>query len=215
MWKAVLFDLDGTLLDSQKDIYAALGQALSDCRIPYTLETLGHLKGAHLSLVLAHFKGVDVSDLVKNELDDFSEKYRFYYMANMFNTTAPFPGVVDTLKKLPLIAKAVATSKPMQYASRLLDHFELRQYFKVVQGCETLPPKPDPAVFMEAAKALALKAEECLVVGDTELDIIAGTNAGCKTCLANYSAEELNMDGYKPDYVITRFDALIDLIDVR
>ena len=214
-YNAVLFDLDGTLVDSQQDIYESVAMALKDCGIAATLRDLEHLRGAHLSLVLAHFRNVDPAKLDKDDLTKFADRYRQYYMQKMFDNTVLFPGVIETLDRLSAIRKGVATSKPIQYAMRLIEHFDLKKYFEVIQGCENLPPKPDPAVFLEAAEKMAVSPGCCLAVGDTSLDILSAGKAGCSTCLIRYdtvSTTELP-PGVKPDYIIRKFEEIETIIN--
>lgn len=185
-YRAVLFDLDGTLVDSQRDINDAMVAALAEMGIAVSIQDLGPLRGAHLSLVYAHLLGKPAALIPADETARVISAYRRHYMKGMLDHTTLFPEVARTLDRLGFMRKAISTSKPMEYAQRLVDHFNLNFYFEAVVGCENIPPKPNPAVFEKTARMLGVPIAECLVVGDTDLDLIAGKKAGCATCLIDY-----------------------------
>lgn len=205
-FKTILFDLDGTLLDSQRDIFKAMGAALDDMGVCYKMETLNSLAGIPLSTVLKILNGEDHT--TQEEIEYFKKKYRHYYHQYMFDTTVPFPGVMETLAGMTTCKMGVATSKPLEYAIPLIRHFNIENKMEVIQGCDDLPAKPDPAVFLKAMERMSVKPENALVVGDTKLDMTAGKKAGCTTCLVEYGGEVKVNEDYQPDYRIRTFPEL-------
>lgn len=213
MIKALLFDLDGTLVDSQEDIYASQLFALKDIGMEnITLSSLYPLKGYNLKNVLAKLKQKELHEISENESALFSERYRFYYTNKMFEHTKPFPEVIETLNKFKNIKKAVTTSKVFEYALMLINRFDMKKYFEIIQGSENLPTKPDPAILIKASDYLKVETSNCLVVGDTEQDILAGKKAGSLTCLVNYTKEKPSFNSCKADYIIEKFSSLEEIL---
>jgi len=98
-------------------------------------------------MVYAHLRGVRVDRVPPDELQQVKAFYRRHYRECMFDRTVVFPGVKETLQELASTPKAISTSKPMEYAEPIIDHFSLRPHFRAIVGCEDIPTKPDPAVF--------------------------------------------------------------------
>jgi phosphoglycolate phosphatase len=196
-FKAYLFDIDGTLLDSAQDICGAIQGVLAqtDCE-PVTFEFLRGYIGLHLLDLF--------SDLFPNytteQYDELIRQYRAIYPARGHKLTKVYPGVPEALGALGG-RKATATTKGTPTTRAILQQFGLIQFFDHVQGTDGFPCKPAPDVVLKSLAQLGAGVEDCLLVGDAPADMEAGRRAGVRTCAVRYGygkAEELAK--HEPDY---------------
>jgi len=192
-----LFDIDGTLLDSARDICGAVQQVLenTDCT-PVTFEFLKGYIGLHLidlfNDVLPHYDAAQVEELIR--------QYRAIYLARGHTQTHVYPGVAEALAALPG-RKGTATTKGTPTTRAILEQFGLIRFFDHVQGTDGFPCKPAPDVILTALAALGADAGECLMVGDSPADMEAGKRAGVKTCAVRYGYGQAEaLAKYEPDY---------------
>lgn len=212
--RAVLFDLDGTLVDSAPD----LGYAADQMRVhrglpslPYELYRPMAGAGARGMIQVAFGYGPDhpAFEALKQEFFD-------RYEACMTQRTRPFDQVPDLLDALHAqgLAWGVVTNKMERFALPLTAGMPLFARSATVVGGDTTPhPKPHPAPLLEAARRLDLPAEACLYVGDDHRDILAGRAAGMPTVAALYGYIGLNTHAHEwgADAVI---EAPMDLLDL-
>jgi phosphoglycolate phosphatase len=201
-----LFDVDGTLLDSATDICGAIQFALSGhIPEPLSLSYLRTFIGYHLDVcfkeVLPHYS--------RAELDGLVLAYRTAYPARGHASTVRYPGVLETLQRLPG-KKGTATTKGTPTTRAILDQFELLPYFDHVQGTDGFPCKPEPDVLLRSLAALGTRPEDCLFVGDSAADMEAGRRAGVKICAVRYGYGNFeDMARWNPDYWIAAPDELL------
>lgn len=205
-FRAYLFDIDGTLLDSARDICGAVQQTLepTGCR-PVDFEYLRGFIGLHLidcfCDVLPHYTPEQIDQLVQD--------YRKHYPARGHKLTSVFPGVAEGLAALDA-PKSTATTKGTPTSRLVLEQFGLLPYFKHVQGTDGFPCKPAPDVIFRGMEALNVQPSDCLMVGDSASDIIAGKAAGVKTCVVRYGYGNLEeIAKLEPDYWISDLRELV------
>ncbi len=204
--KLVIFDLDGTLIDSAEDIALHVGRVFREMKG----EGLSHEEvkknigdGAR-SLLANFFEG--------QELEKALEKFLCYYTLEPVIHTKPYEGVIDALESLKERGKllAVATNKPHAITLEVLKKLKMLHYFDEILGADLLPEKkPSPLPLLEIAKRLEVPPEFALMVGDSENDILAGKGAGMLTAHAGW--------GYKapqspPDYHLNNLKDLLEII---
>jgi len=184
--KAVLFDLDGTLLDTAPDMVAALNllcEQESRQTLPYELAR-AHVSNGSLGLLRVAFGAEPVapnSPLVMRFLE--------LYAAMIDRTTVLFPGMAELLETLEhnAIAWGVVTNKPAHLTEPLLEGLDLRRRCQCVVSGDTLPErKPHPAPLLHALAQLGCTAPQALYVGDARRDVEAGAAAGLSTVAATY-----------------------------
>ena len=214
----LLFDLDGTLIDSLGDLAASINLMLSDLDRP-------PLNAAQV----AAFIGNGIPTTVRRALvathpteqppdpalhERAIESVHRHYASQMLNTTRLFPTVVETLEHFSGKRLGVVTSKEVRFTKFLLDHFGVAKYFQAIVGGDTTPArKPDPQPVLEALRLLDGQASDAVMIGDSEIDVIAGRRAGTLTCAVTFgyrSAEQLLVT--EPDVIIDRFDQLREVI---
>lgn len=173
--RAVVFDLDGTLVNSEGDIVTSFLQAFSEHSLePPQQDEVVKLIGAPLDEMYATF----APDELVHKL---SASYREHYAQNFTATTRPYAGVPEVLALLKErgYLLVIATTKGTEMASSLLTALELRSHIDHVQGTDGFPPKPSPEVILRALAAVG--AEGTAMVGDTARDVHAGAAAGLLT----------------------------------
>jgi phosphoglycolate phosphatase len=181
--EAVIFDLDGTLVDSREDIIAAFNhglQVVGAAAIPEA--EIQSLIGTPLKeMYERRLPGAD-----PESVGAACDAYRGYYFEHCADHTRPFPGVPECLSRLAPIPLAVATTKKTFMAVQLLERLDLAERFALIQGTDDIPPKPDPAVLLLSAATLGVRPGRCWMVGDTVHDIAAAKRAGMKSCAVTY-----------------------------
>ena len=201
-----LFDIDGTLLDSARDICAAQMEALSSAGCPtVTFEFLRDYIGLELRAVFSAL----LPECTDTQMQQLSEQYSTLYRARKHVDTRVYPGVAEALAKLPG-RKSTATTKSTAGTRLVLEHFGLLSYFDHVQGSDGIPCKPAPDVVLAAMKGLEAKPDDCLLVGDSPADMEAGRRAGVKICAVTYgygAASEL--EKWRPDHWISDLRQLL------
>ncbi|MGA7236806.1 MAG: HAD-IA family hydrolase [Bryobacteraceae bacterium] len=205
-FRAYLFDIDGTLLDSALDICGAIQQTLEPTGCgPLTFEYLRGFIGLHLidcfGDVLPHY--------TPEQMDALVQIYRTHYPARGHKLTTIYPGVAEGLAALDA-RKTTATTKGTNGSRAILEQFGLLPYFNHVQGTDGFPCKPAPDVIHRGIEALGAKPEDCLMVGDAPSDILAGRRAGVKTCAVRYGYGRLEeIAQVEPDYWISDLRELL------
>jgi len=192
-----VFDLDGTLMDSARDICGAIQEVLAANGRPDISDAqLRRYIGRHLLDMFYDFGFTD------EQIDPMIEHYRRIYPARLHAQTAPMPGVPEMLAALGG-RKTTATIKSTANTRIILEQFGLLQHFEHVQGTDNFPSKPRPDVILHSMEALGAEPAECLMVGDSAADMEAGRLAGVKICGVRYGYGDLKeMAKWDPDYWI-------------
>lgn len=184
--QAVLFDLDGTLLDTAPDLGAALNHVLaSEQRALVSAEEYTPL-ASHGSAGLLRYAYGDEFDKRRDEL---RHAFLTAYAANIATHTKPFSGVAQLLQQLQqrAIPVAIVTNKPQALTAQLVPYYDEFAHIQVIISGDTLAvAKPNPEPLLHAADLLQVNADQCWYIGDAERDIEAGRRANMFTVLAKY-----------------------------
>jgi len=213
--KAVLFDLDGTLIDSAPDLAAAADKMRTDRGLPsleYALYRPMAGSGARGMLHVAFGMPEAHADY-----ENFKNEFLNNYQQAMTLKTTVFSGVTDMLSALQAMGLrwGVVTNKSQRFTIPLSQQMDLfKTAGAVVSGDTTPHAKPHPAPLLEAARLLGLPPHDCWYVGDDERDIVAGKAAGMVTVAANYGylGVETEVLQWGADFVIHHPDELADLL---
>jgi phosphoglycolate phosphatase len=217
--KFLLFDLDGTLIDSLGDLTTTINLMLADLdRLPLSREQLGAFIGNGIPTTVQRAL---TATHPSHKLPDAELHARAvslvheHYASEMLSTTQLFPNVVETLDHFRNKRLGVVTSKEVRFTHLMLDHFGLAKYFQAIVGGDTTPArKPDPRPVLEALRLLEGSPDAAVMIGDSEIDVIAGRSAGTRTCAVTFgyrNAEQLRVT--EPDVMIDRFEQLKDVIE--
>jgi 2-phosphoglycolate phosphatase len=185
--QAVLFDLDGTLIDSAPDLGFAADQMRVKRGLPsLPLESYRSMAGAGARGMIGVAFGFQPDH---PEYEGLRQEFFGNYQACMTQRTRPFDGVAETLDVLRRagIPWGVVTNKSERFALPLTAAMPLFEHAATVVGGDTTPhPKPHPAPLWEAARRLGIAPQDCVYVGDDERDIVAGKAAQMLTVAATY-----------------------------
>ena len=210
--KALVFDLDGTLIDSAADIHLACSKVLTDENLPpvslnQTRSFVGHGAAILMSRLMAAVGLPDDKSLHQRLLDAFLTHYE-----TAVHLTTLYPGVQDALAELHHDGwlLGICTNKPLGPTKAVLAHFNLLETFRVVIGGDSLPQrKPDPQPLLAAITALGYPAT--LFVGDSEVDAETATRAGIDFALYTEGYRHAPIDTLPHYAAFNEFAALPDL----
>ena len=182
----IVFDLDGTLVDSRRDIAEAANTLLEECgAAPLSEERIGRMVGdGAATLVARAFAAVGMAAPA-----DALERFVAIYGSRLLRHTRPYPGIPDVLSHLSQrAALALLTNKPIAATREILEGLDLARYFgaSVVGGDGPFPRKPSPSGLQHLAAAAGATAEATMLVGDSVIDWRTARAASTAICIARY-----------------------------
>ncbi len=210
MFELLLFDLDGTLVDSKDDIALAVNLTMEELGVPRRDPKLifTYIGGGVHNLIRNSLTDA-YSHLLDQGVDIFWENYK----GHVLDTTKPYPGVYGMLERLSGRKMAVVTNKPYTHTSMILTGLDIGRYFMSVQGWKMgLPVKPDPALLVRALDETGVSPERAVMIGDGVNDVLAARGAGIKSCAVGYgygSKEKLLEAG--PDFFADDITGILNL----
>jgi 2-phosphoglycolate phosphatase len=212
-YSCVLFDLDGTLIDSETDLVAAVqhGFGAAGAEPPERTAIV-----SHIGKPLRDFPRLIGRSFTEEQVRVFADAYRVFYAEHCMDHSFPYPGVRETLEQLKTagIRLGVVTVKRQDQAEGTLKKADLARYFDHIRGwSEGQKLKPDPEPLLETIAALQARAEDTLMVGDSEQDIFAAQAAGIDVaaCLYGFRDPEY-LRSLKPTYEVMSFEELAPII---
>jgi len=177
MLKAVVFDLDGTLTDTLQDIAGAMNRSLRLHGLKeHDVPAYRYMVGDGVRMLAQRAVGEH-----QDQMESVMKEYQSYYHDHSLDHSRPYDGVEEMLLWLAEkgLKLCVFSNKPHMDTCRVVAHFFPQVKFDHVRGAmDGVPVKPDPAGAWLAAKALGVKSEECLYLGDTSVDMHCARNAG-------------------------------------
>jgi len=210
--KAVLFDLDGTLVDSSEAIMNAVEKVLESRGLICNRAKVARMIGLPLEDIFS----VLVPSLSKEEIWQLVHEYRKYYIAHHLENTTINPLAQMILRKLKAkgFKLGIITTKYREPVIGVLSYFGISELFDtVVTGYEVIRHKPAPDIVLEAAKRLKVNPKQCVIVGDSPLDVQAGKQAGSFTIAVVSSARtRRHMEGAKPTIVIEKLEKILNIL---
>lgn len=215
--QALLFDLDGTLVDSVPDIAVAIDRMLVSLNLPQAGEArvrnwVGNGAQKLVQRALAYGYDEPENAVIWSRLTEAHQRYSDFYREKLSVHTRCYGGVVDALQRLHAAAVplAVVTNKPEAFAISLLSELSLLPLFACVMGGDTVAErKPLAAPLLEAARRMNVDAARCWMVGDSKTDIHAARNAGMPVVAVPYGYNHgEDVRKFAPDVVV---DSLAEL----
>jgi len=197
----VIFDLDGTLVDSSPDIRNAINHVLKPYGAePASIEETQALVGEGGVRLM---EKIIESRSLKVAATDLLPVFHEYYGQHLLDLTTVYPGVVDALDALNGIRKAVVTNKHDDLSIQTLQRLGLARYFDLVVGGETAPAKkPSPLALLYVLERFGIAPDRAVIVGDSTYDVEAGERAGIATVAVTY--------GYRSAELLKNADVLIN-----
>ena len=212
---AVLFDLDGTLIDSAPDLGAAVDKMRTDRGLPpLPLSRYRPLVGTGARGMLEVAFGVTPNDA---DFETLKEEFYINYELRLTRLTRAFDGVAEVIDRLVDggLKWGVVTNKASRFTLPLTRAMSLfNTALAIVSGDTTPHAKPHPAPLLEAARQLGTPVGRCIYVGDDLRDVIAGRAAGMATVAAAYGYLGIgtDIDEWNADFTISNPSALLNLL---
>ena len=177
MKKTVIFDLDGTLLDSIEDIASSMNKVLESLQLPtHKIEDYKHFVGGGVDILVENA----LSNQSKEIKDEVIKRFKIEYDGKLHSKTLPYDGIyelLDELKKLD-INLAVLSNKPHEFTVSYVNHFFKNYDFKEIHGQKKdVPKKPDPKAALDIVKCLDSSCENTYFIGDTKIDMQTAKSA--------------------------------------
>jgi phosphoglycolate phosphatase len=218
-FKAVIFDLDGTLVDSVPDICLALNHALTKRKLPSVSEDQVRLwigngsrklmeRCLHADNILAY----NSNDFDESIIDEFHNVFLSSYKQFLCINSKLYPGVLELLAKLKErnIPMGLVTNKPIAFVPELLELLNINGYFECVIGGDSLAEKkPSLMPLIYTADQLGIDAKNCLMVGDSSSDVLSAqaANMPCVLLRQGYNQGQ-DLAALKPDWLLNTISEL-------
>ena len=206
--RALIFDLDGTLIDSKLDLVHSVNATLRELKRPeLPEEIISSYIGNGAPVLVAKSLGPGVPPA---ELDRALKFFLTYYEAHKMDNTCAYPGVAEALEHLSAMPMAVLTNKPERISVRILEALGLARYFRAIYGGNTFPTKkPDPLGVNTILREFSVRPNEVMLIGDSEVDVQTARNAGILSAVVNYGFGIHNRAAHPADLYL---DRLLDLV---
>ena len=182
----IVFDLDGTLVDSSVDLANAVNALLVELgRPPLPNRTIIDMVGEGANVLVR--RALTAASL-DPDTPEALERFLGHYDPHLLDHTRPYPGMVDVLDRFTgRVAMAVLTNKPARATQSMLDGLGLQKYFRAIVGGDTsFGRKPTPAGLLHLAAHAGVEPARVVMVGDSAVDLSTARNAGTRICLARY-----------------------------
>lgn len=197
----IIFDLDGTLIDSKADIVNSVNHMLSALGLPErnSGEIAGFI-GKGVRQLMLDCLGAGHSD----RLNEATAIYKDIYRAHMFDTTTLYPNVAETLRIFKDKKKTIVSNKSAEFVRLALERFGIERYFlKILGGDDENYRKPNPLPLINLIKEFNAAKEKTIIVGDSPLDVESGRAAGILTCGVTYGiGRKEEVTAARPDFII-------------
>jgi phosphoglycolate phosphatase len=209
--KAVLFDLDGTLIDSKQDLVQSVNATLREmgrAELPEYL--VASYVGSGAPVLISRALGGTASTLEEQSALNF---FLAHYDQHKLDFTREYPGVRETLEELPGVPMAVLTNKPVNISVRILEGLGLAKFFRAIYGGDSFATKkPDPLGANTILGQLGIAAAEAAMVGDSEVDVQTARSAGMISAIVNFGFGVHDREMHPPDIYLDRMEELVPLI---
>ena len=208
MKQLILYDLDGTLVDTLADLTAAANHMLSALAAP-TLspdEVRQHVGSGVQELVARCLKTGDPQRVARGV-----ELYRAYYGRHLLDHSQLYPGAHAILEHFKQRRQGVVTNKPQSYSQEILEALGVSTYLRdLVAGDAGYPKKPDPSAVRALMQREGVAAADAVFIGDSPIDVETGRNAGIATVAVLHGfTGETQLRAAAPDVVVRDFSALL------
>jgi phosphoglycolate phosphatase len=213
MYGLVIFDLDGTLVDSKLDLVHSVNAARGLMNLPPISEQLvSSYVGNGAPVLMQRALGPEASEA---DVARGLEFFMTYYRAHMLDNTRMYPGVKEALDRLwdAGAQMAVLTNKPVRLSRLIVEGLGLKQHFFQVYGGNSFEQKkPDPIGIEALLGESGLARERTIMVGDSGVDIQTARNANVQACGVSYGFQPESFVQYPPDFVVDDLAELAEYV---
>jgi phosphoglycolate phosphatase len=205
----LIFDLDGTLIESKWDIATAVNLTLADLALPQrSQEEIFSFVGDGIKRLLRSAVGEENQSRYEESLRVF----RGHYLAHCLDHTRFYPGIETVLTHFARKHKAIATNKSLEYTTKIMAGLGPHHFAYTVGGDNGYGLKPEPGMLHKIMEELQVNQDRAVLIGDSTNDINGGHNAGIKVCAVGYGmGNREKMAACKPDWFIEKPEELLGL----
>jgi phosphoglycolate phosphatase len=209
--KALVFDLDGTLIDSKRDLVESVNATLREMgRSQLPEDLVASYVGSGAPVLISRALGGTAS---AGEQEGALKFFLGHYEEHKLDFTREYPGVRGTLEQLRGVPMAVLTNKPVNISVRILQGLGLAGFFRAIYGGNSFATKkPDPLGATTILKELGISGSESALVGDSEVDVQTARNAGMISAIVNFGFGAHDRKAHPPDIYLDRMEELLPLV---
>ncbi|WP_295812905.1 HAD family hydrolase [uncultured Nitratireductor sp.] len=208
----IVFDLDGTLVDTAPDLLDSLNHCLRTVDMePVKHEDVNRIVGFGSRVMIERAFSLRQRHLAGNQLDALQAVFLDHYTANVPGHSRPFPGAIETVERFSAAGytAAVCTNKLEGMSLSLLEALGIVGHFKAVCGGDTFPMrKPDPGHLLRTIAMAGADPQRAVMVGDSRTDIDTAKAAGIPVIAVDFGYTDQHVSTFEPSRVISRFDEL-------
>jgi phosphoglycolate phosphatase len=208
----LIFDLDGTLVDSETDLTLSVNAV----RAQMGLESLPRK-------TISSYVGRGVTTLMERALGNSASSedvqkavglFLAYYRLHMLDHTVPYAGVRETLEKLKGWKMAVLTNKPVRFSRDMIAGLGLAGHFSFIYGGDSFErKKPDPMGVVKLMEDTRCSAAQTMILGDSDTDVLTARNAGVLSCGVTYGIGSHTLEATRPDLTVDNLRDLLPLLN--
>ena len=209
--RALIFDLDGTLIDSKMDLVNSVNATLRELKhAELPTELVASYVGSGAPVLIKRALGVDSSEEEHKKALAF---FLMHYEEHKLDETRLYPGVAETLVQLKSLPMSVLTNKPVKISMRILEGLGVAQYFRSIYGGNSFETKkPDPSGAKQILNEFNITAQEAAMVGDSEVDVQTARNAGMRSVIVNFGFGTHDRVTHPADIYIDQFKELTKFV---
>ncbi|WP_440054375.1 HAD-IA family hydrolase [Pseudoalteromonas sp. T1lg65] len=219
-FEGVIFDLDGTLVDSVEDMYVALNLTLTELAYPVigrsqVREWVGN--GIDTLVLRALSGSTQISEHLNHHDTEFAQaRFKLHYGELVGQYAGLYQHVITGLSALAHLPKAIVTNKNRDFTKPLIEKLNLQTHFDVLVCGDDGEKKPSPEPLLNAAKQLSVSPDKLIMVGDSKSDIVAAHRANIPVIALNYGYNQgLDLQEFNPQYLCDEFLDIIPIINQR
>jgi len=212
--RLLIFDLDGTLIDSKADLVLSVNAMREQMGLPrLDAAVVVSYVGGGVAALIRRALGEGTSD---DKVARASTIFLNHYGRHLLDNTVPYPGVRQALDELRGRKMAVLSNKRHDFSREILEGLELAHHFSWIYGETSFPEtKPNPAGVIRLMREAGALARQTLMVGDSDTDVLAGRNAGIWTCGVTYGFGGFTLETVPPDLILNDLRDLPQLLNGR
>jgi phosphoglycolate phosphatase len=212
--RVLVFDLDGTLIESGVDLALSVNATLKEMgRPPLPHDQIFGYVGQGAPLLIERSLGPGSTPQEREQALAF---FLSYYREHMLDNTVTYPGVREGLAALDGMPMAVLTNKPVRFSRQILEGLGLASCFRYIYGGNSFETKkPNPAGMGVLLRDFGAAPRQAMLVGDSEVDVQTARNAGTWSCCVTYGLGSTQLASYPPDLLVNSLTELAALLDLQ
>jgi len=212
--RALIFDLDGTLIDSKRDLIFSVNAMLEEMgREQLHEDTISGYIGHGAPQLVGQALGNGATEAERARALKY---FLAYYEDHKMDSTCAYPGVPEALAHLAAFPMAILTNKPVRISVRILEGLSLAKYFRAVYGGNSFETKkPDPLGALTILRDLGATPAEAMLIGDSEVDVQTARNAGTLAAAVNYGFGTHDRAAHPADIYLNSLSDLVPLLGNR